>query len=88
VFHRASSSDIVNYNTDSQASLFLFFFGRRFRRYPLPVTDRKASGLAQKKFERATPNTNFELRERSWRWTFPFLLVLLLTEQIKQMLNV
>ena len=85
VFHHPSSfSDIVNYSTVARASLFLFFFGRRSRRYPLPVTDRKASGLAQKKFERATPNTNFELRERCWRWTFPFLLVLLLTERINK----
>jgi hypothetical protein len=26
VFHRASFSDVVNYNTSSQASLFLIFF--------------------------------------------------------------
>ena len=32
VFHRASYSDIVNYNTSPQASLFLIFFARRSRR--------------------------------------------------------
>jgi len=30
--HCASYSDIVNYNTSSQASFFLFFFARRSRR--------------------------------------------------------
>src|SRR5258707_5145496 len=30
VFHRASYGDILNYNTDSLASLFLFFFARHF----------------------------------------------------------
>jgi len=30
--HCASYSDIVNYNTSSQASFFLFFFTRRSRR--------------------------------------------------------
>src|SRR5260370_581689 len=34
VFHRASYGDILNYYTDSLASLFLFFFARHFRRHP------------------------------------------------------
>jgi len=45
VFHRPSSfSDILNYNTNSRASLFKFFFWRRSRSHPLRASTANARG--------------------------------------------